>query len=97
MKVKGPISPFVELKSEAEYLNWIANHMDDARYFIPDNALGLPAIGIPAGLLKSGLPCGVQLHGRWGADGLVMQTAAQIERAKPDWFGTVPPVHVSRL
>ena len=97
MTVEGPISPFTELNGEAEYLDWIENHMDDARYFIPDNAMGLPAIGIPTGLLASGLPCGVQLHGRWGADGLILRTAAQIERAKPEWFNMVPPVHVSRL
>ena len=96
-KVKGPLSPFTELKNEAEFLNWVENHLDDARYFIPSNALGLPAIGFPTGLLKNGLPCGAQLYGRWGSDGLIMQIAAQIERAKPEWFGMVPPVHVSNI
>jgi Asp-tRNA(Asn)/Glu-tRNA(Gln) amidotransferase A subunit family amidase len=97
MQVKGPISPFAELKNEAEFLNWVEDHLDDARYFIPDNAIGLPAIGFPAGLLDSGLPCGAQLHGRWGADGLVMQVTAQIERAKQEWFGMRPPVHLANL
>ena len=94
---KGKISAFADVKNETEYLNWIENHLDDARYFIPDNAIGLPAISIPTGLLNSGLPCGAQLHGRWGADGRIMQVAAQIERAQPEWFGMVPPVHVSKL
>ena len=58
-------------------------------------AIGFPAISLPTGFLKSGLPCGSQLQGRWGADGRIMQVAAQIERAKPEWFGKTPPVHVS--
>ncbi|TWT84545.1 6-aminohexanoate-cyclic-dimer hydrolase [Planctomycetes bacterium CA13] len=94
---KGELSLFAPLESEADYLNWIEDHMDDARYFIPANAMGFPAISFPTGMLKSGLPCGAQLHGRWGDDGRVMQVAAQIERTKPEWFGTKPPVHVSNL
>jgi Asp-tRNA(Asn)/Glu-tRNA(Gln) amidotransferase A subunit family amidase len=58
-------------------------------------AIGFPAISLPTGLLNSGLPCGSQLQGRWGDDGRIMQVAAQIERAKPEWFGMTPPVHVS--
>jgi Asp-tRNA(Asn)/Glu-tRNA(Gln) amidotransferase A subunit family amidase len=60
-------------------------------------AIGFPAISLPTGLLKSGLPCGSQLQGRWGVDGRIMQVAAQIERAKPDWFNMVAPVHSSLL
>ena len=26
---------------------------------------------------------------------LLLKLAAQIERARPEWFGAVPPVHVS--
>jgi amidase len=96
-KGKGALSPFVRLDTEAEYLNWVEDHLDDARYFIPANTLGFPAISIPTGLLKSGLPCGVQLQGRWGADGRILQTAAQVERTKPNWFGMIAPVHSSRL
>jgi hypothetical protein len=27
---------------------------------------------------------------------LLLQIAAQIERARSEWFGAVPPVHISR-
>ena len=27
---------------------------------------------------------------------LLLQVAAQLERAKPEWFNQVPPVHVTR-
>jgi hypothetical protein len=38
----------------------------------------------------------VQLHAAWAREDLLLQLAAQVERAKPDWFGAVPPVHVSQ-
>ena len=97
MKVKGPLSPFTELNNDAEFLNWVQDHLDDARYFIPANAIGLPAMAFPTGLLSNGLPAGAQLYGRWGADALTLQVAAQLERAKPEWFNRNPPVHVSNL
>lgn len=40
---------------------------------------------------------GAQLHSTWANDGLLMQVAAQIERAKPEWFGMTPPLHISNL
>jgi len=55
----------------------------------------MPGISLPAGLDRDGLPIGAQLYGKWGREDLLLQLAAQIERAKPEWFGAVPPVHVT--
>jgi amidase len=41
------------------------------------------------------LPIGIQLYGNFCAEDLLLKLAAQIERARPEWFGTIPPVHVS--
>jgi Asp-tRNA(Asn)/Glu-tRNA(Gln) amidotransferase A subunit family amidase len=42
------------------------------------------------------MPIGVQLHGSFAREDLLLRLAAQVERAKPDWFGAIPPVHVSK-
>lgn len=49
----------------------------------PFNASGQPAIAVPTGFTKTGLPVGVQLVGRPAADDTVLALAAQLERAYP--------------
>jgi Asp-tRNA(Asn)/Glu-tRNA(Gln) amidotransferase A subunit family amidase len=55
----------------------------------PFNLTGQPAISIPCGWTKDGLPLGLQLIGRRGADGLVLRVAAAIEKEAP-WSGRRP-------
>jgi Asp-tRNA(Asn)/Glu-tRNA(Gln) amidotransferase A subunit family amidase len=49
----------------------------------PFNLTGQPAISIPCGWTKDGLPLGLQLIGRRGEDGLVLRVAAAIETLAP--------------
>jgi aspartyl-tRNA(Asn)/glutamyl-tRNA(Gln) amidotransferase subunit A len=49
----------------------------------PFNLTGQPAVSIPCGWTKEGLPLGLQLVGRRGADGLVLRVAAAIEALAP--------------
>jgi Asp-tRNA(Asn)/Glu-tRNA(Gln) amidotransferase A subunit family amidase len=49
------------------------------------NLTGRPAISVPLHWTDAGLPLGVQLVGRLGADGVLLQLAAQLEDARP-WF-----------
>ena len=55
----------------------------------PFNLTGQPAISIPCGWTKDGLPLGLQLVGRRGADGLILRVAAAIEAQAP-WSGRRP-------
>src|SRR5262249_39471809 len=52
-------------------------------YTWPFNLTGEPAVSIPCGWTKEGLPLGLQLVGRRGADGLVLRVAAAIEAQAP--------------
>jgi Asp-tRNA(Asn)/Glu-tRNA(Gln) amidotransferase A subunit family amidase len=49
----------------------------------PFNLTGQPAVSIPCGWTKEGLPLGLQLVGRRGADGLILRVAAVIEAQAP--------------
>ncbi|MEO9189618.1 MAG: amidase family protein, partial [Acetobacteraceae bacterium] len=74
---------------------WIDRLTDAARYTMPANETGLPAISLPAGRDGDGLPIGMQLYGDFGREDVLLGLAAQMERARPEWFGTVPAVHVT--
>jgi len=58
------------------------------------NMTGQPAISVPLAMSADGLPIGVQILGRFGADALVLQIAAQLERAQP-WADRIAPLATS--
>ena len=63
----------------------VADNLSWVPYTQLANLTGRPAISVPLHWTNSGLPLGVQLVGRLGADGLLLQVAAQLEEAQP-WF-----------
>ncbi len=63
-------------------------------FAIPFNISGQPALSVPGGEVD-GLPVGVQLVGRWGADASLLTVGAQLEQARP-WAHRVPAVNVGR-
>ncbi len=54
------------------------------------SVLGLPAISIPCGFTRAGLPVGLQIAGRWRDDAGVLRAAAAVEAAAP-WAQHRPP------
>jgi amidase len=55
------------------------------------NVSGLPAISLPLGQSREGLPIGVQLVAAHGREDLLLQVSAQLEQAMP-WQGRQPPI-----
>lgn len=56
------------------------------------NVSGNPAISLPLGQSREGLPIGVQLVAAHGREDLLLQVAAQLEQATP-WADRTPPVY----
>lgn len=65
---------------------WLASLVTNARYApfaAPWNIIGWPAMNVPAGLGRHGLPVGVQLVGKPGSERTLLGLAAQIEQLQP--------------
>jgi amidase len=75
-----PADPIAPLRGTVPYIAYTA----------PFNVTGQPAASLPLHLGADGLPVGVQLVARLGADALLLQLSAQIERAAP-WAQRRPP------
>jgi Asp-tRNA(Asn)/Glu-tRNA(Gln) amidotransferase A subunit family amidase len=67
-----------------ELWTWIA-------FEYPFNATGQPAISVPCGFTKSGLPIGLQIVGRPNGEFDLLSLAAAFERARP-WKHQRPPL-----
>ncbi|HLI85290.1 MAG TPA: amidase [Bryobacteraceae bacterium] len=67
------------------------SHNVSARNTSPFDAYGIPAISIPCGFTRDGLPIGMQIAGAPWADGTVLALAAAYER-ETEWHKRKPPL-----
>ena len=87
------VPPFpVEWRSGPKEINGqpMPSYIDWAMLTYAFTVVGLPAISVPAGFTKSGLPVGVQIVGRWRDEAGVLRAAAAFESAQP-WADRRPP------
>ena len=61
-----------------------------APYLNVFNLTGHPALSVPAGFTREGLPVGLQLVARWHAEADLFAAARALEKARP-WAKRVPP------
>jgi len=78
--------------------DWFENLWRNFAYTPLANLCGMPGISLPMAHQENGLPLGIQAQARQANDGLLLQLAAQIERAiGGKWnSGRRPGVHVTR-
>jgi len=76
----APVSPTPAFKVGEKANNPLAMYLADA-LAIPPSAAGVPAISVPCGFTKGGLPVGLQIVGPMWSEGLILQTAAAYEQA----------------
>lgn len=70
-----------------DWLSW-------SEFCYPFNMSGLPAASVPCGFTDAGLPVGLQIVGRRGADADVLRAAAAFERERP-WAARRPQLTAS--
>ena len=78
--------------------DWFANLWQNFAYTPLANLCGIPGISLPLAVQDNGLPLGIQAQARQAGDGLLLQLAAQVERALGGRWngGRRPKVHVAR-
>ena len=82
--VEQPYPTQINGKSLEHYTQWFS-----LTYGI--TVTGLPAISVPCGFTRSGLPVGLQIVGRRRQDVAVLRAAAAFEAAAP-WADRIPPI-----
>jgi amidase len=90
----APVPPFpLEWRSGPEEINGVrmTNYIQWALLTYAFTLVNAPAISVPAGFTRDGLPVGLQIAGRWRDEAGVLRAAAAFEQAQP-WAHRRPPV-----
>ena len=88
---------YLTTSDEPSVAAWFANLWGIFAYTPLANLCGIPGISMPLAAQDGGLPLGIQAQACQAGDGLLLQLAAQIERALGGRWndGALPQVHVT--
>ncbi|MET0444202.1 MAG: amidase family protein, partial [Pseudorhodoplanes sp.] len=89
---------YLSMSDNPSVHDWFANLWGIFAYTPLANLCGIPGISLPLASQEHGLPLGIQAQAKQANDGLLLQLAAQIERAiGGKWNdGKLPATHVTR-
>ena len=87
---------YLTLSDNPSVYDWFENLWRNFAYTPLTNLCGIPGISLPMAVQENGLPFGIHAQARQANDGLLLQLAAQIERALGGQWndGRRPGVHV---
>ncbi|MEJ8813087.1 amidase [Variovorax ureilyticus] len=88
---------YLTTSDNPDVLDWFENLWKFFAYTPLSNLCGIPAISLPMAQQENGLPFGIHAQAKQANDGLLLQVAAQIERALGGRWndGHRPGVHVT--
>jgi aspartyl-tRNA(Asn)/glutamyl-tRNA(Gln) amidotransferase subunit A len=88
--IAGPTSPTSAFSLEEKIDDPVSMYLNDI-FTIPVNLAGLPAISIPVGFNRTGLPIGLQLIGQY-LDESGLLSMAYSHQQVTDWHSKIPEV-----
>ncbi|GMQ90940.1 MAG: Asp-tRNA(Asn)/Glu-tRNA(Gln) amidotransferase subunit GatA [Gammaproteobacteria bacterium] len=86
--IMGPTAPGTAFKQGEKTDDPVSMYLNDI-YTISVNLAGIPAISIPAGFDKQGLPVGLQIIGRYFDEACLLNVAHRYQQVT-DWHQQVP-------
>jgi amidase len=89
---------YLTISDNPSVYDWFENLWQNFAYTPLSNLCGIPGISLPMAKQENGLPLGIHAQARQANDGLLLQLAAQIERALGGQWndGRRPGVHVAQ-
>jgi amidase len=90
---------YLTISDNPSVYDWFENLWQNFAYTPLSNLCGIPGISLPMAKQDNGLPLGIHAQARQANDGLLLQLAAQIERALGGQWndGRRPGVHVTQI
>lgn len=73
-----PVSPTPAFRFGEKIIDPLKMYLSDV-HTVPINLAGVPAISIPCGKTKNGLPVGIQVIGKWFDEGTLFEVAKRVE------------------
>jgi len=86
--VVGPTAPTAAFKLGAKTDDPVQMYLNDI-FTVAGNLTGAPAMSIPCGFDRNGLPIGLQLQGNYFAESLILNVAHRFQQAT-DWHKREP-------
>jgi aspartyl-tRNA(Asn)/glutamyl-tRNA(Gln) amidotransferase subunit A len=74
----APTAPHPAWKIGEKIDDPLSMYLEDI-FTVPVNIAGLPAMSMPAGVTKAGLPIGAQIIGKWGGEEEIFQAGKVME------------------
>ena len=87
--IMGPTAPGTAFKQGEKTDDPVSMYLNDI-YTISVNLAGIPAISIPAGFGKQGLPIGLQIIGQYFDEARLLNVAHRYQQVT-DWHRQIPP------
>jgi amidase len=94
-RLPEPLGKYSKMRTDLDYEGYMRLCEETKMHTTAANVTGQPAITLPLGQSRSGLPIGVQFMARFGEEDALIRMASSLEKEIP-WHERIPSVHASR-